>query len=271
MLTTFLIAMREGLEAALIIGILVAYLHKSGRRKSLPLLWLGVGLAVSLSLVFGAFLSFTSHELTPKGEMIFAGTTSLAAVGLVTFMVFWMKRAARSLKGELESKIESALPIGGLALVGSAFFAVAREGLETALFIFSNFKTVKTSSAPTIGLFLGLATAIALGVALYRRSLKLNLSKFFLITGSALLIVVGGVLAHAVHEFQSFGALPGAHAFAWNWSNPNNFIETLLSATIGISTTATWLQLFVWVTYLGVVLPLFFAPVQSKTPVTSAA
>lgn len=263
--------MREGLEAALIVGILVAYLYKSGRHKALPLLWLGVSLAVSLSLIFGAFLSFTSHELTPKGEMIFAGTTSLAAVTLVTFMVFWMKRAARTLKSELENRIDIALPIGGAALVSAAFFAVAREGLETALFIFTNFKTIKTNAGPSIGLFLGLATAVALGIALYRRSLRINLSKFFLVTGSALLVVAGGVLSHGIAEFQDFGALPGAHAFAWNWNNPNSFVETFLSGTIGISTTTTWLQLFVWLVYMGIVLPLFFAPSSAKRLVSSAA
>lgn len=264
MVTTFLIAMREGLEAALIVGILVAYLKKSERSRSLPLVWLGVGLATGLSLLFGGFLSFTSHELTPRGEMVFAGTTSLVAVALVTFMVFWMKRTSRTIKGTLENKVDQALPLGGGALVAAAFFAVAREGLETALFLFSNFKTISNGIAPTIGLLLGLTAAIFLGVALYRKAIKINLSKFFLVTGSALLIVAGGVLSHGIAEFQNFGALPGAHAFAWKWRNPNNLIDTFLSGTIGISTTITWLQLFIWIGYLGITLPLFFTPKSSK-------
>jgi high-affinity iron transporter len=262
--STFLIALREGLEAALIVGILVAYLKKSNRKRALALLWTGVGLAISVSLIFGAFLSFTSKELSPRGEMVFAGTTSIVATALVTFMVFWMKRAARTIKGDLENKVDQALPLGGAALMGAAFFSVVREGLETALFIFSNFKTVSKDFGPTIGLVLGLSAAVFLGVAIYKRAIRINLSKFFLLTGSALLIVAGGVLAHGVKEFQEFGVLPGAHAFAWNWNNPNNLIESFLSGTVGISTTTTYLQLFIWVLYLALVLPFFFAPVTRK-------
>jgi high-affinity iron transporter len=262
--STFLIALREGLEAALIVGILVAYLKRSNRSKALTLLWSGVAMAIALSLAFGAFLSFTSSELSPRGEMVFAGTTSIVATALVTFMVFWMKRAAKTMKSDLESRVDQALPLGGFALMSAAFFAVIREGLETSLFIFSNFKTVSKDFGPTVGLILGLTAAVILGVAIYRRSLRINLSKFFLFTGSALLVVAGGVLAHGVMEFQELGVIPGGEAFAWNWNNPNNVIETFLSGTIGISTTTTWLQLFVWVLYLGFFLPLFFAPATRK-------
>ena len=179
-------------------------------------------------------------------------------------MVFWMKRAAKTIKSDLESKVDQALPLGGIALMGAAFFAVVREGLETALLIFSNFKAVSEGFAPIIGLVLGLGAAILLGVALYKRAIRVNLSRFFLFTGSALLIVAGGVLAYGVKEFQEFGLLPGESAFAWNWSNPNKLVETLLSGTIGISTTATWLQLLVWVAYLGIFIPMFIAPATKK-------
>lgn len=270
MASTLLIALREGLEAALIVGILIAYLKRSNRSRSLPIVWIGVGLALALSLAFGAFLSFTSAELSPRGEMVFAGTTSLVATGLVTFMVFWMKRVAKTIKGDLENKVDQALPLGGFALMSAAFFAVVREGLETALFIFANFKTVSRDAGPTIGLILGLAAAVLLGVALYKRSLRMNLSKFFLFTGTALLIVVGGVLAHGVKEFQEFGVLPGADSYAWNWSNPNNVVETVLSGTIGISTTTTWLQLFVWALYLTITLPYFFAPTTKSAKLVNA-
>lgn len=264
MASTFLIALREGLEAALIIGILVAYLKRSNRERALTLLWTGVAFAITLSIAFGAFLTFTSSELSPRGEMVFAGTTSIAATVLVTFMVFWMKRAARTIKSDLESKVDVALPLGGFALMSAAFFAVVREGLETALFIFSNFKTVSRNSGPSIGLILGLSAAIFLGVAIYKRSLRINLSKFFLVTGTALLVVAGGVLAHGVKEFQEFGLLPGANSYAWKFENPNNLIDSLLSGTIGISTTTTWVQLFIWAIYLGLVLPFFFAPATRK-------
>ena len=264
MASTFLIALREGLEAALIVGILVAYLKRSGRVKALPLLWTGVGVAVFLSLGFGGFLSFTSSELSKRGELIFAGTTSVVATAMVTFMVFWMKRAAKTIKSDLEYKVEQALPLGGLALMGAAFFAVIREGLETALLIFSNFKTVSEGAAPMIGLVLGLGVAVLLGIALYKRAIRVNLSRFFLFTGSALLIVAAGVLAYGIKEFQEFGLLPGEGAYAWNWNNPNKVIETVLSGTIGISTSVTWLQLLVWGAYLGLVVPMFIAPSTKK-------
>ena len=176
MASTFLIALREGLEASLIIGILLAYVKRTERSRARTLLWSGVTLAIVASFGFGAFLSFTSKELSPKGEMVFAGTTSIVATFFVTFMVFWMKRTSRTIKGTLENKVDQALPLGGGALVAAAFFAVAREGLETALFLFSNFKTISNGIAPTIGLLLGLTAAIFLGVALYRKAIKINLS-----------------------------------------------------------------------------------------------
>ena len=151
MLSTFIIALREGLEASLIVGILVAYLVKTERRHHLRALWSGVTAAVALSLGLGAFLSYTSAELTPNGEMVFAGTTAITAVTLVTWMVFWMKSAARGLRDELHGKAESALLAGPIALAVAAFAAVSREGLETALFLYTNFKTVGPFSAPSVG------------------------------------------------------------------------------------------------------------------------
>jgi high-affinity iron transporter len=267
MFSTFLIALREGLEASLIIGILVAYLVRSNQRKALAALWTGVSIAVLSSLAFGAFLSFTSTQLSVAGEQVFAGTTSIVAVILVTYMVFWMKRIARGLKNELQSKLDYAMPLGKLALISASFFAVAREGLETALFIFSNFKTVSTDSAPALGLILGLAAAIALGIAIYKQSVKINLGKFFTVTGTALLVVAGGVLSHGIHEFQEFGALPGEHAYVWNWIGANEVISTVLAGTIGIGTTLTWLQLLVWASFLGLTLRAYLAPKKS-VPVT---
>lgn len=260
MYSTFLIALREGLEAALIIGILVAYLVRSNQRKALPTLWTGVTIAIVASLAFGAFLTFTSTQLSDAGEEMFAGTTSLVAVILVTYMVFWMKRIARGLKSDLHNKMDYAMPLGKIALISASFFAVAREGLETALFIFSNFKSISTDSSPVIGLVLGLAAAVGLGVAIYKQSVKINLGKFFTITGIALIVIAGGVLSYAVHEFQEFGALPGEDSYVWNWVNADPTISTLLSGTIGISTTISWLQLIVWATYLTVTLRAYLAP-----------
>jgi len=209
MLSTFLIALREGLEAALIVGILVAYLVKTGRNHLLAPLWLGVSVAIAASLALGGFLSFTSAELSARGEEFFAGTTSFLAVGFVTWMVFWMKRAARGLRDELHGKVDAAIGAGRTAIAVTAFIAVVREGLETALFVYTNFKTVGAASSATVGLVLGLALAVALGYLIYNRSVRINLSKFFQVTGTALVIVAAGVLSYGIHEYQELGWLPG--------------------------------------------------------------
>ncbi|CAB5239070.1 unannotated protein [freshwater metagenome] len=265
MLSTFLIALREGLEASLIVGILVAYLVKTGRRSLLPALWAGVGSALAASLALGGFLSFTSAELSSRGEEFFAGTTSFLAVGLVTWMVFWMQRTARGLRDELHGKIDTALIGGPFALAVTAFIATSREGLETALFIYTNFKTTSATSSASIGLIIGLAVSITLGVLIYQRSVKLNLSKFFTTTGIALIVVAAGVLSYAIHEYQELGWLPGPDAFIWNitsWMSPDSVIASLLAGSIGFDTTTSWLQFIVWAAYLGLVLGAYLKPAK---------
>ena len=257
MLSTFIIALREGLEAALIVGILVAYVVRTDRRYLLKPLWTGVTVALVLSLGLGAILSFTSAELSDRGEELFAGVTSFAAVGLVTWMVFWMKRTARTLRNELHGKVDQALTGGPISLALVAFFAVAREGLETALFVYTNFKTVGAISTATLGLVLGLALAVGLGYLIYNRSVKINLSKFFTVTGVALIIVAAGVLSYGVHEFQELGWLPGADDFIWDvtpWIAKESILASLLSGTVGFDTTTSWVQILAWGAYLTVVL-----------------
>ena len=265
MLSTFLIALREGLEAALIVGILIAYVVKTDRRHLLTPIWTGVAVALVATFALGGFLSFTSAELSERGEQFFAGTTSFLAVGLVTWMVFWMKRAARTLKDELHGKVENALSAGPLALAAAAFFAVAREGLETALFVYTNFKTVAATSSASIGLVAGLALAIILGYLIYNRSIKINLSKFFTVTGVALIIVAAGVLSYGVHEFQELGWLPGVSSYAWDISSvmaKDSIAATLLAGTVGFDVNTSWLQLVLWATYLGLVLRLYTRTVR---------
>jgi high-affinity iron transporter len=271
MLSTFIIALREGLEAALIVGILVAYIVRTDRRHLLKPLWTGVGVAIAASLALGAVLSFTSAELTDRGEELFAGTTSFIAVGLVTWMVFWMKRTARSLRNELHGKVDRSLTGGPVSLALVAFFAVAREGLETALFIYTNFKTVGAASTATIGLILGLGLAVVLGYAIYNRSVKLNLSKFFTITGVALIIVAAGVLSYGIHEFQELGWIPGADNFLWDvtpWIAKESILGSLLGGTVGFDTTTSFIQFIAWAGYLVAVLVPYLAKAK---PVVAAA
>ena len=272
MLSNFLIGIREGLEAALIVGILIAYIVKVGNRKHLAAVWAGVATALAISFATGGFLAFTSAELTERGEQFFAGTTSFIAVALVTWMVFWMKRAARGLREELHGKVATALTTGPLTVALAAFFAVVREGLETAVFVYANFRTATSNSAPALGLTFGLLSAVALGWLIYRRAITINLSKFFTITGVALVIVAAGVLAYGVHEYQELGWLPGEGTYAWNisqWMSPDSVAAAFLQGTLGFRTKFSWVELLTWGAFLALVLPAYLRKGQARvaTPV----
>ena len=267
MLSTFIIALREGLEAALIVGILVAYVVKTGRSHLLRPIWSGVALALVLSFSLGAFLTYSSTHLSERGEQLFAGTTSVLAVALVTWMVFWMKRAARGLRDELHGKVDKAHLGGPLTLAVTAFFAVAREGLETALFLYTNFQQVGAASTATVGLVLGLTLSVVLGYLLYKRAVKINLSRFFTITGVALIIVAAGVLSYGIHEFQELGWLPGEEAFIWDvtsWMPKDSFVASILGGTIGFDTTTSWLKGILYSVYLIAVLIPYLSKKESR-------
>ncbi len=169
------------------------------------------------------------------------------------------------MRHELENKVDNAIHVGSLAMGITAFVAVAREGLETALFIYTNFSNMKTSVSPSIGLVLGLASAVGLGYLIYRRAISFNLGKFFKITGVALIVVAAGVLANGLGDLQSAGWLPGSTSQAWNidsWMKPDSFIASVLSGSIGFATTMTWLQVGVWVIYLSTVLTRYLSNAQ---------
>ncbi|MEZ5117005.1 MAG: iron uptake transporter permease EfeU [Candidatus Nanopelagicales bacterium] len=266
MLANFLIGLREGLEAALVVGILVAYLVRTGNRDKLPILWSGVALAVGLSLAFGAVLTFTSRTMSFQAQEAFGGLLSIVAVAFVTWMVFWMKRAARHIKGELHGQLDRALTAGGIALAVVAFVAVVREGLETALFLWTAVKATGTTTQPILGGALGLATAVVLGYLLYRGALRLNLATFFRWTGAALIVVAAGVLAYGVHDLQEAGILPGLTNLAFDVSGavpPDSWYGTVLKGTVNFSPRTTWLELIVWLAYLVPTMVLYFRPVRS--------
>ena len=274
MLSNFLVGIREGLEAALIVGILIAYIVKVGNRKHLAAVWIGVASALAISFATGGFLAFTSAELSERGEQLFAGTTSLVAVGLVTWMVFWMKSAARGLREELHGKVSSALTTGPITVALAAFFAVVREGLETAVFAYANFRTATSNSAPAIGLTIGLISAVALGWLLYRRAITINLSKFFTITGVALVVVAAGVLSYGIHEFQELGYLPGADTFIWDvtpWIAKESILGSILGGTIGFDTTTSVVQFIAWAAYLIAVLVPYLSKKSAPAPRIPAA
>ncbi len=277
----YLIGLREGLEAALVVSILVAYLVKTGNRHRLGPVRLGVAAAVGTSLAVGAALQFTAASLSFAAQEAFAGLLSIVAVGFVTWMVFWMRRTARTLRAELHGRLDTALALGAGALAMTAFLAVGREGLETAVFLWSAVQATGGSVVgPLAGATLGLATATLLAWLLYRRAIQLDLSRFFTVTGAALIVVAAGVLAYGVHDLQEAGILPGLNATAFDVSNaipPTSWYGTLLKGIFNFSPATTWLEAIAYVAYLVPTMYLFFRPMpapivvrpnQSEVPVT---
>ncbi|MEU7888894.1 iron uptake transporter permease EfeU [Microbispora bryophytorum] len=272
MLASYLIGLREGLEATLVVSILVAFLVKSDRRERLPMVWAGVGVAVLLSIGFGALLTFTAAHLATQQQEMFDAVTSLAATVFVTFMVFWMRTAARKMSGELREKMGTALELGGTAVVVVAFLSVAREGLETALLWFAAVQGATSSASPLIGISLGLLTAVALGWGLYRSALRINLTKFFTWTGLLLVLVAAGIFKYGVHDLQESGLVPGLNTYAFDISgvlDPSAWYSTLLSGMFNITPQPSVLEAVAWAAYLIPVLILFLRP-PAKTPARPA-
>lgn len=273
MFGNYLVGLREGLEASLVVVILVAYLVKSGRRHLLGRIWLGVAAAIAISLAFGAALTYGPRGLTFEAQEAIGGTLSIVAVGFVTWMIFWMARSARSLSGDLKSHVDRAADASRASLVVVAMLAVGREGLETALFLWAATQAASSgegsSSAPLIGAGLGLLTAVVIACLLYRGALSLNLSKFFTWTGAFLIFVAAGVLAYGVHDLQESGVLPGLNSLAFDVSEqipPSSWIGTLLKGTFNFSPATTWFELAVWVAYVAIVLPMFIVRVRAPHP-----
>jgi high-affinity iron transporter len=270
-IANFLIGLREGLEASLVVGILVAYLVRSGRRDALPPVWAGVAAAVAGSLAVGALLTFTSHSLSFKAQETFGGAMSIIAAVFVTAMVFWMRTQARRLKGELQGQLDTALQGGALALGLVAFLAVGREGLETAVFVWSAVQAAGSGGSAMVGALLGLIVATVIGWGIYRRSVSLNLATFFTVTGAALVVVVAGILAYGVHDLQEASVLPGLHSLAFDVTRqvpPSSWYGTLLRGVFNFSPDATWLQVIAYLGYVIPVMVLFFRP---HRPVPSGA
>jgi high-affinity iron transporter len=275
MLGNYLIGLREGLEASLVVTILIAYLVRSDRRHLLPRIWSGVGLAVAVSLAFGALLTFGPRGLTFEAQEAIGGTLSVVAVGFVTWMIFWMTRAARGLGGELRGRIDRAAEAGRWSLAAVAALAVGREGLETALFLWAATQTatgahtVSTVPAwqPLTGAALGLATAVALGYLLYRGAIRINLSTFFTWTGAFLIVVAAGVLGYGVHDLQEAGILPGLNALAFDVSgtvDEGSWYGTLLKGVLNFSPQTTWLQAIAWLAYLAATMTAFLRGVRRR-------
>jgi high-affinity iron transporter len=267
--------LREGVEAALIVAIILAYLAKTGNRRYFGRIWAGTAAAVVVSIVAGVALFLTVGGLEEPYEQIFEGLAMLLAAGVLTWMIFWMRRQSASVKGELESKVSRAVTDGsatGLALL--AFTAVIREGLETALFLFG--LTTSSESGATavlLGAVVGLGIAVAIGVGFYRGTQLVNLRTFFRWTGVLLIFIAAGLLAYAVHEFVEVGWITIGTQTAFNASGilphaaadgaPGGLVlllGQLLRSMFGYSSTPEVITLIVWLTYVVVALYLYLRP-----------
>jgi len=266
----FVIALREGIEAALIVSIVLAYLKQLGRTDRSRLVWWGTAFAVLLSAALGTLIFAVGADFEGTAEQVFEGLVTLTAVGVLTWMIFWMRRQGARIKSELQHKVDTALMAGGFALAALAFFAVFREGVETALFLFAAAEGTAVEGgavgAQLAGAALGLALAVVLGVLLYRGGIRMNLRSFFKVTGAILIVVAAGLFAYSMHELQEAGWFPvlERHAFDLSSALPDDEgIGAVLRGLVGYNADPTVFEVLAWITYLVVVGSLYLRPYTS--------
>jgi len=268
---SFLIGLREGLEGGLVVSILIATLVRADARERVGAVWAGVAGAVALSLSFAAVLTFTSASLPAGGQDAFGGVLSLLAVCFVTTMVFWMRRNARALSGDLKARVTEALARGGNVLALTAFLAVGREGLETSLFLWTTAKSAGQARGPALGAVLGVLLAVVLCWGLYRRVLKINLTKFFTATGAVLIVIAAGVFAYGLGDLQEGNLVPGYAAHAVNLHvDAGSWYATLVAGTLNLTPVMTWLQVAGYALYLVPTMTLFVLGVRRAAAATAA-
>jgi high-affinity iron transporter len=260
MIPTFVITLREGVEASLIVGIIAAFLVKEGRRDALRQMWIGVAIAIVLCAAVGVGLDILNEELPQKQQEGLETIVGLVAVATISYMIIWMTRHSRAIKSELEGEAASALARGSaMALVAMAFLAVLREGFETSVFLLAAFENSTNSTAAGSGAILGLVGAIAIGLGLYRGGVRINLSKFFKITGLILVFVAAGLLATAAHTAHEAGWINSfqSEAVSLRWLvHPGTVTESLLTGMLGLRAAPTQVEAFVYLAY-GVPMALF--------------
>ncbi len=258
LLSNFLIGLREGLEAALIVGILLAYAKKTSRQEWVGKILLGVGAAIVVSILAGLLLNWLVENPEGGTNEVIAGAASFVAVGFVTWMIFWMAKNAKNLSSDMRSRLSGTTT--AFTVVGIAFFAVIREGIETSVFLWSSVSASGQGAFALLGAALGLIVAAWLGYLIYRGALKLNLTAFFKYTGAFLIVVAAGILAYAVHEFQEVGLLPFLTATSYDLSAfvpEGSLQDIILRGTISFRAAPSQLESIVWVIYVSIVSVLF--------------
>jgi high-affinity iron transporter len=253
-LPTFVIGLREGLEAALIVGIIAAFLGQEGRRDALRHVWIGTAAAVVICIGIGVALQAISADLPQRGQEGLETVVGALAVTMVTYMIIFMRRHARSLKGDLQGAAASALASGSTrALVLMAFLAVLREGFETAVFLLATFHASGDATTSWLGAVIGILLAVAIGYGIYRGGVKLNLARFFRVTGLVLVVVAAGLVMTAFHTANEAGwlSLGQAQAFDLSWLvRPGTPVSSLLTGVLGIQPFPVWIEAIAWLAYL---------------------
>ena len=253
MFANFLIGLREGLEAALIVSILISYLVKTGHRKQVNKIFAGTAAAVALSVAIGFAMTLVLEQLAPGTQELISGLISIASVALVTWMIFWMARQSRALGGQLRQKVDVAIDSSAWALATVAFLSVVREGIETSVLIWSAARATTADGSSALGALFGLLAAAVLGVLLYRGALKVNLGTFFKYTGTYLVVVAAGILAYGVGELQEIGILNilNETTYSLTWLIPKDgAVDSLLRGLFGFKVAPTVLETLAWSLYL---------------------
>ncbi len=267
MLSALLITLREGLEAALIIGIILAYLARTGNRKGFKPVWIGTSLAVIVSFIAGTGIYLLAGEFSGRAEEVFEGFAMFVAVGVLTWMIFWMRRQAVNIKAHLHAQIQSVLTSGSsFALVILAFVVVVREGIETVLFLFAATRVAESAVLFTMGGFLGLSIAIATGYSIYKGSSRLNLKAFFNVTSVVLIVFAAGLLAHGIHELQEAALIPIIVEHVWDFNHilpEKSTFGRFLTAIFGYNGNPSLIEVGAYLAYLGLALGRYFRPMTN--------
>lgn len=265
-----LIGLREGLEATMIVIILAAYLKKTGRSHERPWLWAGVGTALAITAISFLVLHFGTKTLTTTGQELVGGIASLITVGMITWMLLWMSKAGKNIAAELKGKLDGA--IGAKAVFAVALLAVGREGIETILLVFDS--VTSSNLTPFMGLGVGILISIALGVAMYRGAIQINLSLFFKIVGVLLVFVAAGILRYGIQDLQEANVLPGRTDILFNISSvlePGTWYAALLEGMFNFVPAPSTLSFIGWAVYLVIAMALFLRGGASKNKPTTAS
>ena len=268
MLPTFVIGLREGMEAALIVGIVAAFLGQQARQDALRQVWVGVAIAVAICVAIGVLLQVVSQELPQRQQEGLETAVGAIAVVMVTYMILWMRRHAGDLKGDLEKQAGSALAKGSTkALVLMAFLAVLREGFETVVFLLATFHASGNATASWLGALLGILLAVVLGYGIYKGGVHINLGRFFRITGVVLVVIAAGLVMTAVHTANEAGWLNfgQTQAFDLSWLvRPGTPLESFVTGVLGIQPYPVWIEAIAWLAYLVPMLVILSWPASRR-------